>query len=227
MEIVIEASVASVASESIESFETTQQLNEPQKIDPPVRPDLDMNEVTAKPVELDRRESNVKSFISPSVKLTDIAASLPPPNVQRRIESVEDTELQPPVLEPPPRKPPQSLSMPSVTIVVPQIEDAGIDASPIPEPLLTNLPPKYPASELQNGIEGRVMLRLTIESQGTVSAVEIETSSGSDALDRAAMEAVIHWKFQSWGTSSVSSSRTIHAPIVFKLKSSRLYRTTR
>ena len=218
MEIVIEASIASTVSEP---FELTQSLIEPQTKDMRDRPVVEPIEAMVKPLQLDRRESNVRASIAQSVELPVIADAPLRLAIKRRVETIDESDLLPPELDQPHRKPRQAPSIASAPIAVPQPEDAGIDASPLPEPLVTNLPPKYPASELQNGIEGRAMLRLTIESRGTVSAVEIETSSGSDALDRAAMQAVIHWKFQPWGTSTVSSSRTIHAPIVFKLKNSR------
>ena len=64
-------------------------------------------------------------------------------------------------------------------------------------------------NELQNGIERLVLLRLAIESRGTISALEFETYGGSEALDRAAMDAVLHWKFQPWSPLSGPSSQMI------------------
>ena len=56
-------------------------------------------------------------------------------------------------------------------------------------------PPRYPREAAEAGISGRVVLRVHIDAAGRPAQVGIERSSGSVALDRAAMEAVHRWRF--------------------------------
>lgn len=51
------------------------------------------------------------------------------------------------------------------------------------------------ASAVIEGTEGTVAIRALILATGEVRAVEMTESSGSDALDRAAVEAVRGWRF--------------------------------
>lgn len=54
--------------------------------------------------------------------------------------------------------------------------------------------PEYPAFEKENGIEGTVSVALRIDFDGSVGAASVDTSSGSEALDEAALESVRKWK---------------------------------
>lgn len=57
-----------------------------------------------------------------------------------------------------------------------------------------NPPPAYPADAIVRGLEGTVMLRLTIDASGRVADVEVVESSGHAELDEAAVEAVRKWR---------------------------------
>src|SRR6185503_6865499 len=50
--------------------------------------------------------------------------------------------------------------------------------------------PEYPENARREGREGRVLLRVLVDDQGRSKKVEINSSSGSEALDRAAAEAI-------------------------------------
>jgi protein TonB len=61
---------------------------------------------------------------------------------------------------------------------------------------IVNLPqPEYPRFCRRRGQEGRVVVRVFLASDGTVSAVKIIASSGFSKLDRAALAAVKHGQF--------------------------------
>ena len=105
-------------------------------------------------------------------------------------------------------------------IPLPDLQRSGVVEQPLRVPLKSNAPPKYPLPELQNGIEGRVVLRLIVETDGSVSAVTVETSSGVDGLDRAAVEAVSKWLFEPVEAGFGSSPEILHAPIAFKIAGS-------
>ena len=77
--------------------------------------------------------------------------------------------------------------------------------------------PEYPAPARREGKEGRVLLRVLVDEQGKSKSVEIDDSSGSEALDRAAAEAIKRWRFSParYGAKSVES--WVKIPIDFRL----------
>ena len=77
--------------------------------------------------------------------------------------------------------------------------------------------PAYPESSRREGREGRVLLRVLVDDQGRSKQVEINSSSGSDALDRAAVEAIKRWRFHParYGDQPVES--WLRIPIEFHL----------
>ncbi len=62
--------------------------------------------------------------------------------------------------------------------------------------LLSGAEPKYPAAARNREIEGTVYVRMLVNTQGRVESVEVSRSSGNDALDRAATDAVNTWRFR-------------------------------
>ena len=77
--------------------------------------------------------------------------------------------------------------------------------------------PDYPARARREGKEGRVLLRVLVDEQGKSKSVEVGDSSGSEALDRAAAEAIKRWRFSParYGNKSVES--WVKIPIDFRL----------
>ncbi|WP_233216589.1 energy transducer TonB [Blastopirellula marina] len=64
----------------------------------------------------------------------------------------------------------------------------------IPPDFSNNPSPHYPVEAQRNGWKGEVLLRLTIDVDGTVSQVTIVKSSGYPILDEAAVKAVRSWR---------------------------------
>lgn len=77
--------------------------------------------------------------------------------------------------------------------------------------------PDYPESARREGRQGSVLLRVLVDEQGRSKKVEINNSSGSEALDRAAAEAIKRWRFipARYGDKAVES--WIRIPIDFNL----------
>jgi protein TonB len=77
--------------------------------------------------------------------------------------------------------------------------------------------PSYPESARREGREGRVLLRVLVDNQGRSKHVEINSSSGSDVLDRAAAETIRRWRFHParYGGQPVES--WLRIPIEFRL----------
>ena len=99
--------------------------------------------------------------------------------------------------------------------------------TPAPEPVsqprfdadyLKNPSPPYPPLARRMGEEGKVVLRVSVNPQGTADSVEIKTSSGSARLDDAAANTIKRWKFipAKRGDSTIQS--WVLVPIIFKLE---------
>ena len=77
--------------------------------------------------------------------------------------------------------------------------------------------PNYPDSARRGGREGRVLLRVLVDEQGRSKKVEINSSSGNEALDRAAAEAVKRWHFHPARYDDKAVESWLRIPIEFRL----------
>ena len=77
--------------------------------------------------------------------------------------------------------------------------------------------PSYPESARREGREGRVLLRVLVDDRGRTKSVEINTSSGDEALDRAAVEAVKRWRFHPARHGDKTIASWLRIPIEFRL----------
>ncbi|HEX9147402.1 MAG TPA: energy transducer TonB [Candidatus Binatia bacterium] len=77
--------------------------------------------------------------------------------------------------------------------------------------------PLYPERARKEGQQGRVLLRVLVDQEGKSKTVEISGSSGSETLDRAAVEAIRLWRFSPahYGDKPVES--WVRIPIDFRL----------
>ena len=71
----------------------------------------------------------------------------------------------------------------------------AIEAPTVPPHILSSRAPEYPRAARNRGIEGTTVIRFLLDKEGGVDDMEIVESSGSDALDRAAMEAAADFTF--------------------------------
>lgn len=69
------------------------------------------------------------------------------------------------------------------------------DIPDAPPHLSRRVRPVYPVGARDQGQEGTVTLRVSVDEDGLVSGVEIAQSSGVRALDRAALQAVRRWEY--------------------------------
>ena len=84
---------------------------------------------------------------------------------------------------------------------------------------LSNPPPAYPRRARRDGIEGTVMLKVLVTASGVPGEVKVEASSGSDSLDRAALNAVRAWQFVPARRADEAIDAWIRVPVVFRLES--------
>jgi protein TonB len=90
----------------------------------------------------------------------------------------------------------------------PSARGAASTARPVYNPA-----PVYPEAARQAGQQGIVNLDVVVTPVGTVKEVKVARTSGFASLDRAAVEAVLRWKF-----SDGNSNCTVRQPIVFNLE---------
>jgi len=135
-------------------------------------------------------------------KRRQLAELSPPPAAPRQIER---TEIESPPL-------PTSSQVPSIAAS----ESAGRQQ---PTPATIYSPrPEYPAEALQQGIEGRVVLRVEIDAAGKVTATKVLRSSGSKLLDEAARRTVLKWRFDPPRRLGRPVASKIAVPIRFEIQ---------
>lgn len=79
--------------------------------------------------------------------------------------------------------------------------------------------PAYPRAARDRGLQGIVRLEADVDADGSVSEVRIVESSGVDAFDAAACEAVRSWRFSPATVDGAAVSSTVSLPpIRFRLK---------
>lgn len=83
---------------------------------------------------------------------------------------------------------------------------------------LNNPKPNYPAMSKRLQEQGKVMVRVLIEADGSPSRAEIHTSSGFDRLDQAALQTVLRWRFVPGKRAGVPEAMWFNVPINFVLE---------
>ncbi|MBU0604007.1 MAG: energy transducer TonB [Gammaproteobacteria bacterium] len=141
-------------------------------------------------------------------------------------EDAPSVQTAPPQAPPPPE--PVAIDAAPAAPVAPA--PAPVSAAPVvapPPPVspprfnadyLVNPAPAYPPMSRRMGEEGRVLLRVMVEADGTPSSVEVRTSSGFPRLDRAAQEAVRKWKFVPARRGEDAVAGAVNVPIDFGLR---------
>ena len=79
-------------------------------------------------------------------------------------------------------------------------------------------PPRYPPEAERMGLEGRVLVGVTVTYEGIPIEVGILTGSGHSVLDRAALDAVRDWRFRVTGMDANDASEVVEVPIRFALQ---------
>ncbi len=108
---------------------------------------------------------------------------------------------------------PRASTVPSSAVaqrVTPPIANAGYLHNPAPD---------YPESAIERGLEGTVLLRVTVNSAGKATEVQIYQSSGTSALDDAALRTVRRWSFVPAKRGNEAVSGQVIVPVDFSLNS--------
>jgi len=83
---------------------------------------------------------------------------------------------------------------------------------------LHNPAPPYPVLSRRLGEQGRVLLRVRIEADGSASAAQVYGSSGFVRLDQAAQQAVLRWRFVPGTRNGEAQAMWFLVPIQFVLE---------
>ncbi|MGC3965260.1 MAG: energy transducer TonB [Rhodocyclaceae bacterium] len=90
--------------------------------------------------------------------------------------------------------------------------------APQPAHLLLTPKPAYPATAMQGGQQGRVVVKAWLTADGEVQRTAVDRSSGWPALDVAALKGVADWRIQPGRTAEGKMVDTILLPVDFRLK---------
>ncbi|MEF0784491.1 energy transducer TonB [Pseudomonas aeruginosa] len=136
----------------------------------------------------------------------------PPPPV------VDENAVKPPPPKPVPKPKPKPKPQPRPKQAPKAVEQAPTEP---PQPAATPAPPvpapEYPALAMRRGWEGTVLLRVHVLASGSPSEIQVQKSSGREALDQAAVKAVKRWSFVPAKRGDKAEDGWVSVPIDFKL----------
>lgn len=156
-----------------------------------------------KPKAPERRPAPAPTETRPAESLRDEALALAVPDVSPELPP------SPPVM--PAEAEPSATAMPTVSA---ELEiPVGIDAA-----YLSNPAPRYPLASRRLGEQGTVVLRVEVSESGTVSRLDVGSSSGSERLDRAALATVANWRFEPARRGRMAVASAVEVPIIFRLE---------
>ncbi|MHC6227956.1 energy transducer TonB [Pseudomonas sp. X10] len=157
-----------------------------------------------------------------------------PPVVEPPPPVVDELAVKPapkPVPKPKPKPVPKPVAKPQPKPVEapppPPVAAPAPPAPPAPAPItpasanaayLKNPAPEYPQMAQRRGWEGTVLLRVEVLASGKPGQIQIQKSSGRQALDDAALAAVKRWSFVPAKQGDVALAGWVSVPIDFKLR---------
>jgi protein TonB len=98
------------------------------------------------------------------------------------------------------------------------VANDGSEIDELPLQVTLNRKPSYPADAYAAGREGTVILIVLVAADGTVANVSLETSSGTESLDEAALRAVRNWRFEPGRRRGVPVPCEVRVPLRFAIR---------
>lgn len=87
----------------------------------------------------------------------------------------------------------------------------------VPPTVISRLLPVYPASVLDKGLSGTVLLSVLIGSDGQAGQIAVKQASGIAELDAAALSAISQWKFQAATQGGAALVSWLEIPVKFEV----------
>ena len=160
---------------------------------------------------------------APTPQPAKVEAPRPKPVAKRPPKAVEPT----PLIAAPPEV--QAPSSPIVAAVPPPPAPEPVAVAPAAAPVVVTTPifnadylenpsPAYPTLSRRMHEEGRVVLRVLVNTRGGADEVQINASSGHSRLDASARETVKHWRFVPAKRGSEAVPAWVLVPVSFRLE---------
>lgn len=219
LEIAVEVVVAAASSEMTETStgSLATPAAEPTTREPPRATAVPMENLT--PVPEEAREMPVPRAPIKRQSVRPERATPAQPAVQAEPaatpEVEEPAEQTPPIAEPAARNSGGAPATATAAAAVPPRPSGG--ASTGPRAAAGNPAPEYPPQARRRGIEGRVVVRVQVEADGSVSNANVIASSGSTLLDQSALDAVKRWRFSPAQVNGEPHGANLDLPIAFRL----------
>lgn len=80
-----------------------------------------------------------------------------------------------------------------------------------------NPPPLYPLKARRKGLEGTVLLSVTVSKAGKAESISLIRSSGHRLLDESARKAVKKWRFKPAEENGIARKGSVQIPFTFRL----------
>lgn len=90
-----------------------------------------------------------------------------------------------------------------------------VDKPPVP---IKKVEPEYPLVARQKGVEGRVVVKFLVTTEGTVARISVIEADPQEIFEQNTLDAVEKWQFQPGRYHGKSVSTWVVLPIQFKLK---------
>jgi protein TonB len=87
--------------------------------------------------------------------------------------------------------------------------------------LLAHAQPRYPVDAQRRGVEGDVLLRISVDASGVPTDIGYAERSGNPDLDRAALSAARDWRFRPATRGGHAVATTVNVPVRFALQAPR------
>jgi protein TonB len=87
--------------------------------------------------------------------------------------------------------------------------------------LLAHAQPRYPVDAQRRGVEGDVLLRISVDARGVPTDIGYAERSGNPDLDRAALSAARDWRFRPATRGGHAVATTVNVPVRFALQAPR------
>ena len=199
----IESVVAELASELREHYRQVAEIHKEVVESTQVKAE----NVDSSPDETSSQSSHVTVAEPADKKQKPLESSSPKAPSEKQVAQREKTDAP----KPRPEAKSSSASVASQANV-------GTKVDQLPQKLPNNHPPAYPREQWSNGVEGRVILRVRVGSNGNVDRVNIHRTSGVKAFDTAAIKAVKTWRFNPARRGDDAVAYEIAVPIRFRIK---------
>ena len=155
------------------------------------------------------------------------SVEVPPELTEKPPEPQREVAEAPPERRPPPRQSAPQTAAPQpvrLNAALQGMESFTLEGRTTPPEAVDaarNRRPNYPEASRRRGEQGVVRLELRVDPNGRVVDVRVSETSGFNALDAAAVEAVRDWRFRPAQRAGVPVAASITTAVHFRLETAR------